>query len=127
MAHRRLRRSVLILVLFTLLAAPWDSGAAASPEPRAARVAAEQPAHLVGSIWNHVVSLWSEIGCFIDPYGACTAGHGADGTAGAQSADEGCFIDPYGRCLAGPGTQAAQVSTDAGCHIDPYGACQPGS
>jgi len=100
MAHRRLRRSVLILVLFTLLAAPWDSGAATGPEPVSATAPAERPAEFLGRLWSRLVDLWGA---------------------------EGCHIDPYGRCSAGPGTQAAQVSRDKGCIIDPYGACRPGS
>jgi len=99
MAHRRLRRSVPVLVLIALLVAPWQLRAATGPAPPSVKAAAEKAVELFGRAWDGLVSLWAE---------------------------EGCHIDPYRRCLDGQSTPVNQEDTDAGCHIDPYGACQPG-
>src|SRR6185295_4665788 len=69
-----------------------------------------------GTVWDLGIRLWSEIGCWIDPYGACET---------AQAPDEGCWLDPHGGC----GSDRAVVPSseaDVGCIIDPHGGCRDG-
>ena len=72
---RRLR--VPVLVLLTLLAAPWS--------------AAAEPGDLFSRFLRLLSGLWEKEGCIIDPHGRCAP----------VSADAGCTIDPSGACISG--------------------------
>jgi hypothetical protein len=75
----------IILVLTLALALPAGSIAAPATPP-------EQPAaSLVDQLSQLFLDLWSEIGCHIDPDGACRQ-------APSQQSDIGCHIDPSGAC-----------------------------
>jgi hypothetical protein len=72
---RRLR--VPVLVLLTLLAAPWS--------------AAAEPGDLFSRLLRLLPGLWEKAGCIIDPDGRCAP----------AAADAGCLIDPSGGCMSG--------------------------
>jgi len=95
-------RAAMLFVLCVLLAAPWSAAA-----PRQDHTAPPQP--FLGQIWSDLATLWSDIGCGIDPGGSCHS-------AAASQGDIGCVIDPGGHCR---GTAATQG--DIGCVIDPHG------
>ncbi|HEX6862224.1 MAG TPA: hypothetical protein VF414_05365 [Thermoanaerobaculia bacterium] len=71
---RRLR--VPVLVLLTLLAAPWS--------------AAAEPADFLSRLLRLLPGLWEKAGCLIDPSGQCVP----------VSPDAGCLIDPDGECIS---------------------------
>jgi hypothetical protein len=56
-----------------------------------AAVAAGQPEFL-GQVWSLLKSVWSEVGCGMDPNGLCTP---------APQTDAGCIMDPNGGCKQG--------------------------
>jgi hypothetical protein len=80
---RPLIRIFVLFVLTVLLAAPWSAAA-----PRQDRTPAPQ---LLARLWDQVVALWGDIGCIIDPHGACRE-------SSAPTGDIGCGIDPHGGC-----------------------------
>ncbi|HYU31854.1 MAG TPA: hypothetical protein VEW48_06800 [Thermoanaerobaculia bacterium] len=82
MARSLIRISVLF-VLTILLAAPWSAAA-----PRQDNAPAPQ---LLARLWHQVADLWGDIGCIMDPSGACRA-------SPAPTADIGCGMDPNGGC-----------------------------
>jgi hypothetical protein len=102
MSRSVIRRAAVLFVLCVLLAAPWSAAA-----PRQDHQAPPQP--LLGQLWNGLATLWSDIGCVIDPHGGC---RGAAVTQG----DIGCVIDPHGGCRG-----AAVPQGDIGCVADPHG------
>jgi hypothetical protein len=59
---------------------------------------------------------WLDLGCSMDPDGACRAGQPA------EDLDGGCSIDPSGACQA---SQPPAGRLDAGCSADPDGRCEP--
>jgi hypothetical protein len=97
-------RAAALFVLSLLLAAPWSAA-----EPREIRGHASPPA--LGQLWSQLTALWADIGCVIDPSGACR-----DTVAGQSNI--GCVIDPGGRCR-----DAVTSQSDIGCGIDPHGGC----
>ena len=80
---RPLIRISALFVLTVLLAAPWSAAA-----PRQDRAPAPQ---LLARLWDQVVALWGDIGCGIDPGGACRE-------SSAPTGDIGCIADPGGAC-----------------------------
>ena len=92
MQNASFRRKVFLVLLLTVLAAPW---AAAAGRPAADRPveAAASPLDLFERAWTFLKSTWSETGCMIDPNGRCMP-------APPPQTDEGCMIDPDGRCGA---------------------------
>lgn len=72
---RRLR--VPVLLLLTLLAAPWSATA--------------EPADFFSRLLRLLPGLWEKAGCLIDPSGQCAP----------VTTDAGCEIDPNGRCMSG--------------------------
>ena len=89
---RRLR--VPVLVLLTLLAAPWS--------------AAAEPGDLFSRLLRLLPGLWQKEGCIIDPNGRCAPAPidagctiDPDGRCAPAAADAGCEIDPNGRCMSG--------------------------
>lgn len=89
---RRLR--VAVLVLLTLLAAPWS--------------AAAEPVDLLSRLLRLLPGLWEKAGCIIDPNGRCApvpvdAGCTIDpnGQCAPVVPDAGCTIDPSGGCMGG--------------------------
>jgi len=103
MKRSLVRRAAALFILSILLAAPWSAA-----EPRQDHRAGSP---LLGRIWSRLTVLWSDIGCIIDPNGAC---HGSAATQG----DIGCGADPDGRCHSSAATQG-----DIGCGADPSGGC----
>jgi hypothetical protein len=99
MSRSLVRRAAALFVLSILLAASWSAA-----EPRN-----ERGATLARLLWT---ILWSDIGCVIDPSGAC------GGNSAPSQVDIGCGIDPDGRCR-----DSAASQTDIGCGADPNGAC----
>lgn len=51
-----------------------------------------------GSAWNFVTQLWSDVGCWLDPHGACGT---AQEPAPPPDTEVGCWIDPNGSCGTG--------------------------
>jgi hypothetical protein len=89
---RRLR--VPVLVLLTLLAAPWSAVA--------------EPADLFARLLRLLPGLWEKAGCIIDPSGRCAPAPidagciiDPDGQCAPVAVDAGCEIDPNGRCMSG--------------------------
>lgn len=109
MVRSTLRRTLPLLVLCLLLAAPGISTAA----PRAAKSPAGD---LLGWLRGTLVSLWSKNGCQADPNGQCVSNGGTSAVTKA-----GCRLDPFGHCLAGLTTAPI---TEAGCELDPFGRCR---
>lgn len=87
MFRSSLSRFVCGLLVLVLTAAPL---AAAEPAGRS-----ESRAAGLAGLWSWLVELWSEHGCYIDPYGC----PGVAGTPSAPAENEnGCYIDPSGGC-----------------------------
>lgn len=103
MVRSLLRRTLPLLVLSLLLAAPGISTAA----PRAHSPAGDLLAWLRGTL----LSLWSKNGCPLDPHGNCVT---------TTTPKNGCQVDPYGHCLNGLTTAP---TTEAGCQVDSDGRC----
>lgn len=82
MSRSLVRRAAMLFVLCVLLAAPWSAAA-----PRQDHKTAPPP--LLGQLWSRLATLWSDIGCVIDPNGSCRG-------AAATQGDIGCGIDPHG-------------------------------
>jgi hypothetical protein len=86
-------RRITIVLLLTILAAPWSSAAL----PRAAS-ACPIPAvglpSLLDGFWRFVRIVWTKEGCHIDPDGRCTPD-----PAPQPTQKEGCHIDPNGQCI----------------------------
>lgn len=57
---------------------------------------------------------WLDLGCSMDPNGACRISQPAEGL------DGGCSMDPSGSCQAG---QPPADRLDIGCSMDPDGHC----
>jgi len=102
MSRSLVRRAAVLFILCVLLAAPWSVAA-----PRQDHTAPSPP--ILGQLWSRLATLWSDIGCIMDPGGSC---HGSAATQG----DIGCGIDPHGSCHSTAATQG-----DIGCVIDPHG------
>jgi len=105
---RSLRRTLPLLVLCLLLAAPGISTAA----PHAGSPATPIAGDFLGWLRGTLVSLWSKNGCQADPNGQCVT---------TATPKNGCQVDPYGRCLDGLTTTP---TTEAGCQVDPDGRCR---
>lgn len=108
MPRAMLRRSLPILALVGLLAAP----AGASPRLRqrsAARPAAD--GSISGQLFEWLTLAWARYG------GSAAPNSGGDRALKAQGFN-GCGADPSGRCLP-----AATTESDNGCGIDPSGHC----
>ena len=84
------RRTLALLLLIFLFAAPWASAAGLRAE--------SPPLDFLGRLWSYFTNLGSEEGCYIDPNGLC-APHSFV-PASPDQMDEGCRIDPDGRCGA---------------------------
>jgi hypothetical protein len=125
MVRSTLRRTLPLLVLCLLLAAPGISTAA----PRAQSPAGD----LLGWLRGALVSLWSKNGCQADPFGQCITtatpkagcrldpfGHCIT-TSTTGTTKNGCQADPHGGCLDGLTTTP---TTEAGCELDPFGRCR---
>jgi len=86
MSRSLVRRIAALFVLSILVAAPWSAA-----EPRHARGVV--PAQMIlGQLWSQWTVLWSDIGCVIDPSGAC------GGSSAPSQSDIGCIADPSGGC-----------------------------
>jgi hypothetical protein len=77
------RKIVLVLVL-SLLIAPWASAAGTKTEISESFESGLQG--LLIEAWSFVSDLWGDEGCHIDPDGRCNR----------AEVDEGCHIDPSG-------------------------------
>jgi hypothetical protein len=110
------RRKIVLFLLVAFLAVPWTAWAAGSPQ-------SDVPGSpgLVRQVWGLLASLWSEIGCHIDPDGCAQAT--ATPQAPVDHAAEGCNIDPSGCAQAIATPQALVGQGDIGCNIDPSGGC----
>jgi len=78
---------VVVLALTLTLTVPWCAAAAPAAEPP----------DLLGRLWQLVTSLWSDIGCHIDPSGNCGAALTVEPPA-TSNGDSGCHLDPSGSC-----------------------------
>jgi hypothetical protein len=106
MRSASLRGKVVVLLLAITLAVPWCAAAAPTSEPPV----------LLSRLWLFVTSLWGDIGCHLDPNGACSPN--------TNQGDTGCHIDPDGRCRDAVTVEPPATSNgDTGCHIDPNGGC----
>jgi hypothetical protein len=112
---RRHRGRTLILGLALTLAASsaWAQPAHGSEEPGSAW-------KVVTSLWHAITTSWPDVGCWIDPGGACGAAQ-----APAPDTEIGCWIDPHGAC-GNAQAPAPPPDTEIGCWIDPHGACGSG-
>lgn len=86
---RRLR--VPVLVLLTLLAAPWN--------------AAAEPADFFSRLLRLLPGLWEKEGCIIDPNGRCAP----------VPFDAGCIIDPHGQCAPVAPDAGCIIDPNGGC------------
>jgi hypothetical protein len=100
---RPLIRIFVLFVLTVLLATPWSAAA-----PRQDNAPAPQ---LLARLWQQVAALWGDIGCIMDPGGACRE-------SSAPTGDIGCGIDPHGGC-----GESSIPNGDIGCGADPNGGC----
>ncbi len=103
---RHLALAVALPILFLLHAFP----AGALPLDRALP-------DLFARGWSFLSALWAEVGCSIDPAGACL-------TSGAPApilSEGGCSLDPNGAC--GTSGAPAPILRDGGCELDPHGHC----
>ncbi len=92
MSSLSLHRKTLLLLLCSILAAPWATAAPQRSHPQQAiQSIAPAPLDLLGRSWSFLKRLWSEEGCGIDPGGRCL-------TSTQPRTDTGCGIDPDGRC-----------------------------
>ena len=109
-AHSSLTRLAALALAATLIL-PWPAAAQPSRQTlsRAAAAGASASPSFLAQAWGALVSLWGEIGCGLDPDGACAP----------ASAEIGCGLDPSGLCAPAPDTSDQQ---DIGCLIDPNGA-----
>lgn len=78
---------------------------------------------LLGKLRGFLSVVWAEVGCQVDPWGACTPNLGDFGGGGdlagrirAPRTDTGCMSELDGRCKT--------ILADHGCEIDPIGACR---
>lgn len=111
----KLRRVSVLLLLITLLAAPWASAASL-------RSASPHPADLLSRAWAFLASLWSKVGCDIDPDGRCVSTPAPAPAPTSPWTKAGCDIDPNGRCTPAPAPPPTPSSSvDSGCGIDPSG------
>lgn len=107
---KTLLRSALLAAALGLF--PLGSPAQAAPPA--------SPAPATGS-WSLIVKAfaavfgWLDVGCSIDPDGACRTQTPTEGL------DGGCSADPNGACQAGQ----LPDRLDLGCSADPNGRCQP--
>lgn len=108
MPNRVWPRTATILTLAVLLLLPGAASAAPSffgP----ARLAS--PSRILSQAWSVLTSFWGEIGCRLDPNGACVS----------SSLDAGCSLDP-----SGAGCVQDHPFSDIGCSLDPDGHCADG-
>jgi hypothetical protein len=80
------RKIVLVLVL-SLLIAPWASAAGTKTEISESFESGLQG--LLVEAWSFIAILWGDEGCHIDPNGRCEQ-------QTAPLSDTGCHIDPNG-------------------------------
>jgi hypothetical protein len=117
-----LRRSTLLLLLVAALAASSASAAG----PRSADlgpVRTFEPASpsFVDRVVSLLRSVWSPVGCILDPDGRCSTGT----LRPPIPTDEGCNIDPNGHCSTRTRTPRFPIHTEEGCILDPNGQCRP--
>ncbi len=108
MPHRKRHLALFLAlpILLTLFATP----AGAVPFERALP-------ELFARGWSLVHSIWTELGCGIDPNGSpCTS------APAPILSDAGCGIDPDGGCSAST-AKPEPILSDLGCGIDPHGLC----
>jgi hypothetical protein len=106
------RRTLALLLLVFIFAAPWTASAAGLR-------AESPPLDFLGRLWSYLTNLWSEEGCRIDPNGLCATHSSAP--VSTEQVDSGCMIDPDGRCAHSVAPVLDQM--DEGCRIDPDGRC----
>lgn len=122
---RTFGRIAFLFVLAILLAAPWS----AAEWPRSG---GDTSPNVFSQAWSWLSSLWSEIGCGLDPNGLCRPaqdnleiGCGIDPDGRCRDSSQrhiGCIIDPNGGCRDSSQT-GEQTQRDIGCLIDPSGGC----
>lgn len=102
------------LALAAALILSWPAAAQPNRQTlsRAAAVGASASPSVLAQAWGALVSLWGEIGCRIDPSGACAP----------ATAEIGCGIDPSGACAPASADTGTGTQEDIGCLIDPSGA-----
>lgn len=93
-----LRRRLTIALTCLALAAPWGSAwaLAGREDAQAGPRALAAPSALLAGLWERLASLWDEVGCGIDPSGACVPAPQQEPGAPADQGDVGCGIDPGG-------------------------------
>jgi hypothetical protein len=102
-------RTVVVLLLLGLAAGASAATAAESHTRiphRAEAVSTQGQLALLGPVGAYFVSIWSNIGCRIDPLGRCAPDQNesapppaaGDSSGEALEADAGCIIDPWGAC-----------------------------
>lgn len=88
-----IRRKILLLLLASVLVAPWASAAALKPESSRAKFRAVEPAaEFLNRLWGFLRRVGSKEGCDIDPDGRCAP------RPSPTRAGVGCDIDPDGSC-----------------------------
>jgi len=113
--NRFQRRTILSLILGTLLLTAPAVSAAPLSAVETRTVLAQLWSFLTGGAW---VPVSPDTGCSYDPDGM----HCAGGSA-ALAGDIGCSYDPSGLgCRGG----SAAPSSDIGCSYDPNGSCHTG-
>ncbi len=132
MSPRPIRHLAVVLVLGSVLFAPW--AAAAQPLNKSWASVLSSPSDLFPRAWGLLARLWDKEGCLIDPSGSPSASNGAQ-CAASTPQKAGCGIDPSGRsagrwekegCGIDPdGKRAVSIRNKEGCGIDPSGQCIP--
>lgn len=110
---RALVRRIAVLVLASLLLAPWMPAAEAWPTT-GLREASSSPWSLLARLWSFLTPVTKKNGCTLDPNGAPSC------TASQPRGEAGCTLDPSGACVQSVPT------ADNGCTLDPDGACLKG-
>jgi hypothetical protein len=88
------RRTLVLLLLAAVLAAPWASAAGLRSESsRPAKAVESISWDLLDGVWSFLRSVWETEGCHIDPSGTCDSG-----TPTPPQTKGGCHIDPDGVC-----------------------------
>jgi hypothetical protein len=116
MSRSHLARALALSFALTLAADSVWAG------PRRHREESGSAWSVVTQLWRSLTASWSDVGCWIDPNGACGTSREA---APPPETEVGCWIDPHGGCGTGQ-APASPPDAEIGCWIDPYGACGTG-
>lgn len=93
MSRSHLARAFVLGIALTFAAQSAWAG------PRRSQEGTGSAWSLVTQLWHSFTASWSEVGCWIDPYGGGCGSYQAP--APPPATEVGCWIDPHGGCRAG--------------------------